>query len=72
MLSATVYYNVAKHPEFASVFNHCKLLSHLHCVIKPFVYCENLLNPVGMQCAQWIHEQTSEGVAARQPCGGFL
>ena len=33
---------------------------------------ENLHNYAGKQYAQWIHEQTSEGVAARQPCGGNL
>ena len=41
-------------------------------MINPFFSCENLLNPAGMQWAQWIHEQTSGGVAARQPCGGNL
>ena len=39
---------------------------------KPFVSCENLLNPVGMLCAQWIREQTTEGVTAHQPCIGDL
>ena len=63
---------IIKHRDVVSVFNHCKLLLQLHSIIKPFVSCENLLNPAGMQCAQWIHEQTSEGVAARQHCGGDL
>ena len=72
MLSATVYYYVAKHPAVVTVFNHCKLLFQLHWIIKPFVSCENLLNSAGKKFAQWIHGQTSEGVATRQPCGGDL
>ena len=65
MLSATCYYNVARHPAVVSVLQ-------LHCIINPFVSVENLHNYAGKQYAQWIHEQTSEGVAARQPCGGNL